>query len=839
MSLNPALRLVSPGHEDPVSERLVTRTALPALGWDESLLALLVVEDAPVYGGRFCAASNCEHETNSSNRALCRTHALEAERKGITSPAEFVRLTGRRRLDELYVLCRVCNVEGATRQATRFTLCDEHARQFHYGCKGLPRLDRVDAWLTSASPDPLPTLGLCAVSGCERVVANADERCCRGHVTERRVHCRAYGVSDSDEVEFRRWCAVAELPASRFVPFWMLNAHFRTELLEGLAATSDVGGHVPLPSLRGVIRAAAESQCTTLDTWRPAASGATTGVSAVRILAKNRQRALSGPESERGKDVWDLRVWGCRKGLVNFTRISQPWLRELVKDWAWADVPTREPSANGASTIRYVLAMQHFSASLAARPDGGAQPDVLGRTDVERFLDHMQNQVLAGSSPSNVSQIVQRVRAVLAWGRETGRLDPATCGYSLAPAVAIRSADCPPRSASKGRATRSLEEDSGRPFTTRQVQALIQALDAVEEEFGFRARAYLELLLLTGRRPSEIINLTGDCLREHSRQREDGQIEAQPVLHYYASKVRRWHSLFIDPETAALLQRLVDMSQTQFPDTEIAELRLFPSRANSRNGRRAMNASAMSRVLGSVLQMPGVSEAMADRERTVLYDFRHTFAQRHADAGVPIDVLQDLMAHVSSDTTRVYFDVTAERRADAVEVMRRFRFSRDGILLDTGEQDLLRLEQQRAGLAGVAVPLGECSHPSMLRPDDHGCPVRFRCLGCSQFSTSVDRLPELQAYLDELLASRETILAGDLLDEWAAEDAMPHAEEIDLVQQLCDRARDLLSELPGDERVQVEEAITVYRGLRDSALRQQAQAVRVDLRRRAGQEIVG
>lgn len=133
---------------------------------------------------------------------------------------------------------------------------------------------------------------------------------------------------------------------------------------------------------------------------------------------------------------------------------------------------------------------------------------------------------------------------------------------------------------------------------------------------------------------------------------------------------------------------------------------------------------------------------------------------------------------------------------------------------DAGRRELLDHEYQRAGLAGVAVPLGECSHPSMLRPGDQRCPVRYRCMGCSAFSTSVDRLPELRAYLDELLRSRESILASDLA-EWAKEDAMPMEDEIDQVEHLVARAEELLVQLPSDQRVEVGNAIAVYRAMRD------------------------
>lgn len=41
-----------------------------------------------------------------------------------------------------------------------------------------------------------------------------------------------------------------------------------------------------------------------------------------------------------------------------------------------------------------------------------------------------------------------------------------------------------------------------------------------------------------------------------------------------------------------------------------------------------------------------------DKTRIVLYAYRRGYAQRHADAGVPIDVLRQLMDHRRRDTTK-------------------------------------------------------------------------------------------------------------------------------------------------------------------------------------------
>ena len=64
------------------------------------------------------------------------------------------------------------------------------------------------------------------------------------------------------------------------------------------------------------------------------------------------------------------------------------------------------------------------------------------------------------------------------------------------------------------------------------------------------------------------------------------------------------------------------------------------------------------------------------------------------------------------------------------------------------------------------------SHPTCGRR--RRLPVRFRCAGCDHFRTDVSYLPDLTAYLDDLLRTRERLAAAiGGVDEWARADATP------------------------------------------------------------------
>ena len=92
------------------------------------------------------------------------------------------------------------------------------------------------------------------------------------------------------------------------------------------------------------------------------------------------------------------------------------------------------------------------------------------------------------------------------------------------------------------------------------------------------------------------------------------------------------------------------------------------------------------------------------------------------------------------------------------------------------------------------------------------CPVRFRCAGCDHFRTDVSHLPELTAYLDDLLRTRERLAATiDGIDEWARADATPTTEEITRIRRLINRINGDIAELDPIDRARIDDAVAVVR----------------------------
>src|SRR5262249_61372050 len=88
-----------------------------------------------------------------------------------------------------------------------------------------------------------------------------------------------------------------------------------------------------------------------------------------------------------------------------------------------------------------------------------------------------------------------------------------------------------------------------------------------------------------------------------------------------------------------------------------------------------------------------------------LYAYRHSFAQRHADAGTPVDVLRDLMGHRSMATTQGYYSITAKRTRAAVDALAAFPFDHAGTRVWRQARALVDSEHQRLAGRPGAPPL--------------------------------------------------------------------------------------------------------------------------------------
>ncbi|MBE1493178.1 hypothetical protein H4696_000278 [Amycolatopsis lexingtonensis] len=119
-----------------------------------------------------------------------------------------------------------------------------------------------------------------------------------------------------------------------------------------------------------------------------------------------------------------------------------------------------------------------------------------------------------------------------------------------------------------------------------------------------------------------------------------------------------------------------------------------------------------------------------------------------------------------------------------------------------------------AGAVGASALGGAQPEGLGTRSGGGSCPYRFRCVVCDHFRTDVSYLPDLKAYLHDLLQDRERVLAAVDLEQWAKTEAMPSHAEIRRLQDLIHRVEQHLGELAPEQRAEIDNATAVVRRAR-------------------------
>lgn len=513
---------------------------------------------------------------------------------------------------------------------------------------------------------------------------------------------------------------------------------------------------------------------------------------------------VSSPEEERHKDIWNLRVFGYRNEL-SFTGLHQLWLREAAKRWAANDLPRRCGRGVPATMQSKLAALGYLSTSLVLqRKDHGRDPALLDRRDIENFLNRMSFLAETGKVSSDLRLSICRTAGkILRDIHALGLTEPGECAAGLSPAFTIRRKIDVPAGV--------VRPAAGRALPQKVMSQLYAALPQLGHSGGHH-RVAVEVIMDTGRRPTEILELGIDCL--------DTDADGKHVLVFTDFKNNRERQrLPITETTAGVIQAQQQLVRASFPDTPPSKLKLFPARSRNPHGTRSLTEAGTGtahrkwvKSLPPLLLHDGTA---FNKDEVTLYAYRHSYAQRHADAGTPPDVLRDLLGHEHIGTCQTYYRVTEKRIRVAIDKVVAFQFDRHGNRVWPAAKALLDHEHARLRVGAVAVPFGTCSEPSNVKAAGHACPFRFRCLGCKHFRTDPSYLPELRDYLHTLLRNQERVrAAGAELDSWAAAEAEPSDEEIGRLRALVRLTEQSVDELTDNDRAALEDATSALRKVR-------------------------
>jgi integrase len=806
LRVEPAVR---PSREIELLRAALDPSVLEGLGWDPKLLALSPPPAHLSFGYRVCEVVGCEgwgvHKNTLCGVCNTRWKKRQADDDPITLAAfKAMPIQKRRRQpNEPIPPCRVCCVPpDHLRPVETQGLCKAHNQQrVHYHLTADELVKRDDVV-------PLKGYGDCARDGCDRLACGPKRLC---------IRCEAEWRQKRNGLDIDEFYKVYLFRPSPGTPISLarLPERVRLELLYVAQRFTQLHRRAGRLGFVVLVREARENGVESLLDLPTLTPPTWYGSIAQRVGMRELDVIYADPDEEYARDVWDVRKLGVahqRCATMDFTDIGQPWLREGAKEWARVKSMTSTMAALRATLVVVRL----LSESLARRANRGDEKTVLNRADMRQFVERLGRLHRAGRvfdslfyrGPGTIRQFMRE-------GREFGLYEPGRPLHGLSAEFAVYPEDIPKR-------IRDEDADGeGRALPQVVINQLLseEYLAMLRSQASEDICAMLQLLADTGRRPGELVALNATCLDSTEYiDEETGQLERSWVLIHDMPKVNlKNYRLFIAESTAQLIIAQRDRLQARYPDTPLTHLALFPR--THRNPQGVIHAgegrlgTTVRDWVQSLPRLVGPSGEDFPRERVFPYAFRHSYAQRHADNGTPLDVLCSMMGHGSADTTRGYYKVNKTRMRKAVAVVSEMQLTHRGTRVPADFGALVDAEVDRYQVGQVAVPFGVCKEPSNVKAGGQGCPYKFRCFGCDFFGTDPSYLPELRSHLQRLLADHERLnaITNGMLEEWARRDAMPPPEEIVAVRRLIRAAEEMLGELSDAERATVDELMAILR----------------------------
>ena len=528
----------------------------------------------------------------------------------------------------------------------------------------------------------------------------------------------------------------------------------------------------------------------------------------VRTAVRSAFAQYTGTGPHEG-EILDLRALGQRsrapggirrRKTIDLRAVTQPWLRDLLRTWIVQQNPAADPFA------RTLRATELASAALAQRP-GTEDPAGLRYDDVTAVVEAFRRAPKLDGEPAGWNyrmSFAASFFALIDYGRRSGTTQTLSAAFVRDPLThRITDQD-------------TNEDEIGKAIPEPVIRQLDAHLDSLGADWarGQRTLQPADLQLMyrtlytvlrdTGRRPNEIVSLPRDCLE--TRQDQTSLIwnnhksrrlrRRLPITASTAQTIRTWQECrdqlapLLPPAGAPYL----------FPTlTHLGTVHHLPTGYLSETLRRWVDTLP---ALTSQDTDAHGNPLPFDRSLIYPYAFRHSYAQRHADAGTPLDVLCELMDHKSVRTTQRYYTVSLQRKRDAVTKL-------SAHVVDVHGQPRPCTDTTYQ-LRSVAVPYGGCTEPTNVKAGGGSCPIRFQCAGCGFYRPDPSYLPVIEQHINELRADRETAQAMD-----AAEFVLAALTgQITAFEQVTASMNRRLAALPAAERDQIEEAGAVLRRAR-------------------------
>jgi integrase len=552
----------------------------------------------PVFGGPPCKVAGCRRSGRVGG--LCFGHDHRWRRQGKQDRGEFIattasRLKGHQELES-------CRVPGCLYGRKERGLCTLHLRMWRQA--GRPELNIWLSHLPVNAPENPPRP--CRISYCD-LWTHIDLPFCLSHGNR----WKEMGRLDIDE--FARGYEDDSVPGHERIDLTSLDAHLRLEAQYALQCRRDDGAIKVAPgAVQMVITFLAASAATSLldhdeDAWRqgwfsrfPGRKRPGQGDSgrALLIYARRKVEELHigrGWDVEYPRDTWRLRNLGISEGpaTVTFTGITQPWLKELAKQWTrW-----RLSTGTGAGTLtKGTIAVTRFSTFLASPSVNVTQLAQVDRELLERYLADLGAE-LAGRNvhAERIGQLNSLLHAIRRHGWDE----------SLPASAMSHNDDYPKRGELMPRAL------------AEHVMAQLEDPASLDRWNDPSRRLITVILIRCGLRLGDALRLPLDCIVRDA--------DGAPYLRYQNHKMKREALVPIDEETEAWIAAQHDHVRSRWPAGNPV---LFPSGRANPDGSKRVSHSGYQHALGEWLLRCDVRDEHGRPVHMTPHQWRHTYGMR-------------------------------------------------------------------------------------------------------------------------------------------------------------------------------------------------------------------
>jgi integrase len=698
----------------------------------------------PVFGGPPCAVPECDRPARC--RQMCWSHSHRWMMAGKPDPAVFAATTspgwtGHSPLPG-------CRVAGCDYALAGQGLCYQHFQRW-------TRAGRPDlaSWHTAASP-PSPAPATCRVSYCT-LWAKPTSVFCHSH------HKRWHRGGRADVEDFIAACRDPG-PGHEYIDLRCLPGRLRLEVQYALQCRRDEARSqlVPVRVHRFARDLAAAGVACLLDRpedyWarlslRPGQAPA--GLRAFTLDAYRRVEQLAfgaGWDLEYPRDRWRPRNLGIteRGTILDFGKITQPWLRDLAKRWIRWRLSTGVSISDADSAVRVI---QRFSAFLGSP---GVAAGSLARVDrplLERYLADLHHELGGRKEHTrHISALNVFLRAI----RQHG-WDPAL------PGGAVFYPEDYPR----------LPEQLPRALADH-VMAQLEQPGNLHRWDNPAYRLITLILMRCGLRISDALKLPFTCVVAD----RDGA----PYLRYSNHKMKREALVPIDDELQAEISSQQQRVLQRWPDGAPV---LLPRPNMNLGGHQPIAANTYRDALSRWLERCDIRDEHGQLVHLTPHQWRHTLGTRLINRDVPQEVVRRILDHDSHQMTAHYARLSDATIRRHWERARKVDIHGDTVVLDPdGPLAEAAWAKQRLSRAVQALPNGYCGLPLVRR-----CQHANACLTCPLFITTAEFLPGHRRQQQQTL---QIISAAE---------ARGQARMAEMNQQVADSLQRIITALEADQ----------------------------------------